>query len=311
MHFLLVGPGALGCLLSAVISKGLGENDRLTILDYNADRANRLSKDGIVYHLDEQLTKVHVKAVSDPRLLDPVDVVLLCVKSYDVINSLEFCRPILSKRVLLIFMQNGISHLDLQNHLHDAAAAFGTTTEGATLLGTGQVRHAGSGVTYLGFLETPDKSGAGLLQNVHDVFSAGGLHVQLTGNILARLWAKLFINVGINALTAILGCKNGDLLTLPGVEGRMKAAVDEAIRIAEEKNIQIKDDPHQATRLVCKKTAKNVSSMLQDVTNKRRTEIDAINGAVAVLGRKTGLATPENDLLCKEIKELEANYDRQ
>ncbi len=311
MHLLLVGPGALGCLLSAVITKGLGDNDRLTILDYNADRADRLTKDGLGYHLDEQLTKVQVKAVSDPKLLDPVDVVLLCVKSYDVIECLEFCRPILSKRVLLIFMQNGISHLDLQTHLHEYAAAFGTTTEGATLIGTGQVRHAGSGVTYLGFLETPDNLGAGLLQKVHDVFSAGGLQVHLTENILARLWSKLFINVGINALTAILGCTNGDLLTLSGADKRLEAAVDEAIQIAKKKNIQIMDDPHQATRLVCRKTAKNVSSMLQDVMNKRRTEIDAINGAVAVMGKKLEIATPENDLLCKQIKKIEAGYDRQ
>jgi 2-dehydropantoate 2-reductase len=311
MHFLLVGPGALGCLLSSVVSKGMTDSDRLTILDYNSDRANHLTKEGIVYYLKEQVVKVPVNAVSDPRLLEPVDVILLCVKSYDVISSLEFCKSILSKRTLLIFMQNGISHLDLQDHLQEATAAFGTTTEGATLLGTGQVRHGGSGVTYLGFLEPPDKQGAALLQKSHDVFSAGGLQVYLTDNILARLWAKLFVNAGINALTAILGCKNGELLTLPGIDSRMKAAVDEAMQIARKRNIPIMDEPYQATRIVCRKTAENVSSMLQDVRNKRRTEIDAINGAIVVLGRILGIDTPENSLLCNQIKELEAGYDRQ
>jgi 2-dehydropantoate 2-reductase len=311
MHFLLVGPGALGCLLSSVISKGLGDNDQLTILDYNSDRANHLTKEGIGYHLEEQLTQVPVIAVSDTQLLAPVDVVLLCVKSYDVVSSLEFCKPILSKKVLLIFMQNGISHLELQEHLHDATTAFGTTSEGATLLGTGQVRHAGSGVTYLGFLEPPDNKAATLLQKTQQVFSAGGLQVHLTDNILARLWAKLFVNVGINALTAILGCKNGELLTLPEIDRRMETAVDEAIQIARRKGIPILDDPHQTTRIVCKKTAKNVSSMLQDVRNKRRTEIDAINGAVVTFGRIYGIETPENNLLRNQIKELETGYDRR
>ena len=154
MHFLLVGPGALGCLLASIVSKGVSDGDRLTVLDYNSDRAEHLSKEGIGYHLGEQVVPVPITAVSDPQLLDSVDVVLLCVKSYDVINSLEYCKPVLSKDTLLIFMQNGISHLDLQDHLHQASAAFGTTTEGATLLSTGQVRHAGSGVTYLGFSRT-------------------------------------------------------------------------------------------------------------------------------------------------------------
>ncbi|GAB6193306.1 ketopantoate reductase family protein [Desulfocastanea catecholica] len=310
MHFLLVGPGALGCLLGSVVLHGMTDNDRLTVLDHNADRAERLSRTGIGYHLEDRLVRFPVTAVADPQLVAPVDIVLLCVKSYDVLSSLEFCRPLLSKRVLLIFMQNGISHLDLQEHLGEAKAAFGTTTEGATLLGTGEVRHAGSGTTYLGFLDTPDAQATGLLQTTHDILSAGGLQVHLTDNILARLWAKLFINVGINALTAILGCKNGELLSLPGIDRRMEAAIDEAIHIAGKKNIPIIDEPHQATRLVCLKTAKNISSMLQDVTNKRRTEIDAINGALVVLGKKLGIDTPENSLLSAQIKEMEAGYVR-
>ena len=308
MHFLLVGPGALGCLLSSVVSKGLSGSDQLTMLDYNSDRAKHLNQNGIVYHLDEQRVSVPITAVSDPQLLAPVDVVLLCVKSYDVIKCLNFCKPILSKKTLLIFLQNGISHLELQDHLHEANAAFGTTTEGATLLGTGQVRHAGSGLTYLGFLEPPKAESAALLQKTHDVFSAGGLQVHLTDNILARLWAKLFVNAGINALTAILGCKNGELLTLPGIDRRMEAAVDEAMHIAREKNIPIMDEPHQTTRTVCRKTAQNVSSMLQDVRNTRRTEIDAINGAVVTLGKESGIDTPENSRLYNQIKELEASY---
>ncbi len=308
MHFLLVGPGALGCLLSSVVSKGMTDADQLTILDYNDDRANHLNRNGIGYHLDNELVQVPVKVVSDPQLLDAVDVVFLCVKSYDVLNSLEFCQPILSKKVLLIFLQNGISHLDLRDHLHQATAAFGTTTEGATLLGAGQVRHAGSGVTYLGFLETPEQRAAMLLQKTCAVFAAGGLDVHFSDNILERLWAKLFVNVGINALTAILDCNNGDLLTLPGIEKRMKSAIEEAMLLAENNNIPIMDEPYEVTRLVCRKTAKNVSSMLQDVRKKRRTEIDAINGAVVVLGQKFGIDTPENSLLYSQVKKLEADY---
>lgn len=310
MHFLLVGPGALGCLLGSVISKGMTDSDRLTLLDHNADRADQLSKEGIVYHLEDQLVRFPLTAVADPQLVDPVDIVLLCVKSYDIVSTLEFCKPLLSKQALLIFMQNGISHLDVQKQLGEATAAFATTTEGATLMGTGEVRHAGSGVTYLGFQKTPDTQAAENLQMTRDILAAGGLQVHVTDNILARLWAKLFVNVGINALTAILGCKNGELLSLPGIDKRMETAIDEAILIAEKKNIPILDEPHQATRQVCLKTAKNISSMLQDVTKKRRTEIDAINGALVVLGKQLGVDTPENSLLLRQIKEIEAGYVR-
>jgi 2-dehydropantoate 2-reductase len=309
MHFLLVGPGALGCLLSAVVSKGLAvTGDHLTLLDHNADRADYLSRQGITYQLGDTCITVPVTASSAPQHLEPVDVVLLCVKSYDVAASLAFCRPLLGEHTLVVFLQNGISHLGMLDHLGQATAAFGTTTEGATLLGRGHVRHAGSGVTYLGFLQPADDRGVRLLEQTRAVFAAGGLQVQASGNVLARIWAKLFINVGINALTATLACKNGELLTIPGINERMQTAVDEAMQIARAEGVEVMDDPYRATRIVCSKTAENVSSMLQDVRNRRRTEIDAINGAIVAKGLHYGIKTPENDLLCRQVKELEAGY---
>ncbi|OGR17980.1 MAG: hypothetical protein A2X81_14240 [Desulfobacterales bacterium GWB2_56_26] len=312
MHLLLVGPGALGCLLSAILTKGIGSTgDRLTILDYNRNRAEYLTGEGIVYQLGETEETIAVTAVSDPRGLDPVapvDVVLLCVKSYDVAASLDFCRPLLSEKTLLIFLQNGISHLGLGDLIAPATAAYGTTTEGATLLSQGHVRHAGRGVTYLGFPESPTDHFAHLIDGTRAVLAAGGLQVEVTERIIARIWAKLFINVGINALTATLGCKNGELLTISGVDRRMKSAIAEAMLVAKAQGIDIMDDPYLATKIVCKKTAENVSSMLQDVRNKRRTEIDAINGAVEALGRSNYIQTPENSLLCRQVKEIEAAY---
>lgn len=308
MHCLLVGPGALGCLLAALVSKGLSEGDTLTILDYNTDRAAYLNRKGIIYHTGNTQETIPVTAVSEPTSLQPVDVVLLCVKSYDVQTSLEFCRPILTSNTVLIFLQNGISHLDQQPNLHHAIAAYGTTTEGATLLSPGEVRHAGRGATFLGFLEQADDTARGRLAATCRILSGGSLASEVTDNILTRIWAKLFINVGINALTATLGCKNGELLKLPGIDKRMETAVWEAMQVARAKEIDVMDDPCLAARIVCQKTAENVSSMLQDVRNKRRTEIDAINGAIVAMGMKFSIPTPENDLLVSQIKAIETGY---
>lgn len=308
MHYLLVGPGALGSLLYSLVSKGLRSDDKLTILDYNQQRAQLLSDQGVTYHLNDCAQKVEVTAVSDPKSLDHVDVVLLCVKSYDVQNSLNYCEPILGDSTLLLFLQNGIAHLNFQESNWKAASAYGTTTEGATLLQPGHVRHAGSGETFLGFLAPPDDHFTTLLRKTAEVFQGGGIKVQVTEDILTRIWTKLFINVAINALTATLDCKNGELLTIAGVTGRMQKAVEEAVLIAQKQNITILNNPYQTACDVCEKTAGNISSMLQDVHRKRRTEIDAINGAIVSLGKELGIETPENNLLSKQVKELEATF---
>ena len=312
MHLLLVGPGALGCLLATVVTKGIAvTGDRLTLLDYNAARAALLSSQGITYVRGELRQSVPIVATSDPSSVAPVDVLVLCVKSYDVTATLRSCAPLLREQTLVLFLQNGIGHLDALDHLGAASAAFGTTTEGATLLGPGQVRHAGSGLTYLGFLGQAPAALRQLLGQLQAVFAAGGLLVHQSDEILSRIWAKLFINVGINALTATLDCKNGELLTLPKVEVRMARAVAEAKLVAEAEGIALVDDPLQATKAVCQKTADNISSMLQDVRKKRRTEIDAINGAIVKKGAVHRIATPENRLLFDQVKEIEARYGKE
>ena len=308
MHYVLVGPGALGCLLASTAAKGIRDGETFTILDYNHERTNHLNQNGILYQDGEQQTTFAVRAVSDPKDLQNVDVILLCVKSYDIKSCLEVCAPILGKQTLLVFMQNGIRHLVCEEALRGATAAYGTTTEGATLLGPGHVNHAGRGATHLGFLNPPSEYFNTKLANTHGLFSRGGLSTSLTSTVLTRLWAKLFVNVGINALTATLGCKNGEILTLPGVEQRMMMAIQEAIQVAQAKEIDILGDPVSVAQTVCKKTATNVSSMLQDVRKKRKTEIGAINGAIVAFGKELGIETPENALLMQQVKNIENNY---
>ena len=312
MHFLLVGPGALGCLLASYLSRGLAGTDiRLSLLDHNPERADFINRQGILCDQPDRQHKVPITAVASPKHISPVDVIILCVKSYDIPACLRFCQPLLLEGTLLIFMQNGISHLDCQHLAGKAFCAFGTTTEGATLVSRGHVRHAGKGSTHLGFLTSPGVHAEQLLEKTTELFASGGLTISITNDILNRLWAKLFVNVGINALTAILGCSNGDLLNIPGITLRMKEAVAEAETIARKLGIEIAADPYAATVDVCKKTANNFSSMLQDIRNNRRTEIDAINGAVMQHGLELNIATPENLLLVKQVKEIEDNFSNR
>lgn len=308
MQYVLVGPGALGCLLASAASKGLQENEKFTLLDHNAQRAKQIATDGIVYEREGDSSSFCVDAVADPAQLGHVDVLIVCVKSYDVADCLQFCRPAISETTLVLLMQNGIGHLDFASGSY-GVTVFGTTTEGATRLGPGHVRHAGKGLTQLGFPGTADEQSKQLLEKTKELFSRGGMEVQTTDDILVKLWAKLFVNVGINALTAILGCRNGELLTLSGAAERMERAVREAVQVARAKNIGGEDDPIQLTRLVCEKTAANVSSMLQDVRNRKRTEIGAINGAVVDLAKELGIETPENERLVEQVKEIERSYE--
>jgi 2-dehydropantoate 2-reductase len=314
MRIVIVGPGALGSLLTARLflfkqeAGGTG-NDILSLhlLDYRPERAEHLQKNGLLFEEGGDKILCTPQVTLDPEVCASSDVLFFCVKSTAVTSALDRLIPYLSRRSLLIAMQNGIGHLEEIQHA-EFPAGVGITSEGATLMHPGHIRHGGRGITRLGLLAGHTDRSERVLQKTTALLDSAGMRAEVTRNPLKHIWAKLFINVGINALTALHGCRNGELLQVPATVAIMEKAVKEAELVARAKGIPVDADPVQATITVCRTTANNISSMLQDVLQKRMTEIGAINGAVVAEGVKLGIATPVNAELVRQVKELEASY---
>lgn len=318
MRIVIVGPGALGSLLTARISLfletskkgGAGNDYQLSLLDYKAERAERISNLGLVLEEGSGLKlSCHPYVTADPAVCEEADILFLCVKSPTMPVALARIRPFLSPDKLLVAMQNGIGHLQELAGL-PCMCAVGVTSEGANLAGPGHVRHGGAGVTRLGLLQAESPSSHGVLDQVAALLNRAGLVAEVTTDPLKYVWAKLFVNVGINALTAINRCRNGELLASESIKEKMGQAVREAEQVARARNIPVDDDPVAVTFKVCETTRNNISSMHQDVRNKRPTEIDAINGAVVAEGERLGIPTPMNRELVRQIKTIEASYAR-
>ena len=307
MRIAVVGPGALGCLFATKLFSAAAAHDSVMLIDHRPERARRLNRQGIIFEPENGTEIFSVPVFHDPQTLSEIDILISCVKSYDLQESLDFVQPLLTPTTLLVFLQNGISHLQYSEPAEfGAIPVFGSSSEGATRLGAGHIRHAGTGHTFLGFPEKQGNQATEQLRNLLAFLQKSGLACSLADDIHARLWAKLFINVGINGLTALENCSNGQLLESERTLSKLKILVREAKAVACAQGIAIREDPTQATIAVCKSTASNISSMLQDVRNRRPTEIDAINGAVSRIARQYGIPTPENDELIAQIKQLTA-----
>ncbi len=310
MNIGIIGPGALGCLFAARLFPTVEDQHKLLLIDHRASRVEILNRQGIIYESDGHRKQIHIPVSGKPDIAGHCDVIFSCVKSYDLAKSIEFINPLLSPSTLLIFLQNGISHLCYDDRkVLQAIPVFATSTEGATLLAPGHVLHAGRGQTSLGFLSPQEPKAGEKLLNIVDIMQNCGFKTILSKNMLRRLWAKLFINVGINGLTTIYGRTNGQLLTSCAAREKLKKLVKEAEQVAHALNIQIQEDPVSATLNVCKQTARNISSMLQDIRNHRPTEIDAINGAISCLGKKVNIPTPLNDEIIDQVKTIEKRYN--
>lgn len=148
------------------------------------------------------------------------------------------------------------------------------------------------------------------MRAVRETFNQVGLEARISRDIKGLLWSKLIINAGINALTAIARLKNGELIKFEGTRKILRESVAEAVKIAKRKRIKIiYDDPLAKVEAVCEATSGNVSSMLQDILRKKRTEIDFINGVIVRQAQELGIPVPVNTILVELIKTIEASFD--
>lgn len=315
MKVLIIGPGALGCLLAAKLSRG----NEVWLLDHDPARAALLESHGLVLEEGGERTRHSVCATADPALVGIVDLVLLCVKSRMVEEAVSLAQPALRGAKLFLALQNGISHLEVLPGLcRSVCWGLGVTTQGATLAGPGHVLHRGSGLTWIGLPPQAKGDVPGgrpfcrqSLLLAAETLTEAGIPSNAVADILPRLWGKLLVNVGINALTAINGCPNGALLDDPGIAITMAAAVGEGARVAEKLGINLVREPLSDVREVCRATATNISSMLQDLRAGRPTEIEAINGAVVRLAGPLGVPVPVNEELVRKVRELEIRNRRK
>lgn len=307
MKIAIIGPGALGCLIAGSLKARTKEE--VWLIDSSPERAKHIRQDGIKIEGLSNLARCQVNVSADPKEVGRCDLVILCVKSYSTEDACKDIKDLVSDNTFVMTLQNGIGNVQVLNDYFGTEKVIaGVTNHGATLLGDGHVRHAGKGETIIGLA-----SGKvlGPIKEIAGILSKAGFETKVSKDIDSVIWSKLVINVGINALTAITRLKNGMLTEHGGTREILRSAVQEAVKIVKRKRVKlIYDDPIQKVESVCKATAANISSMLQDVLNKKRTEIDFINGAVIRQGKALGIPVPVNEVLTALVKTIEATYDK-
>jgi 2-dehydropantoate 2-reductase len=309
MKITVIGPGAIGCLLAAYLARA---GEEVCLLDYRPERAALLQEKGINVETVKGGFHTSIKATANPAETKSAKMFLLCVKAGDTEAAASRLQGVISPQSSFLSLQNGLGNVEKLEELFGEERVFaGVTTHGATLLDVGRVRHAGYGKIWLGPM-AEDAPDAAVVQNRRELSAAlnrAGLQPLEVEDIQTVLWRKLLANVGINALTAILRVENGELLNLSESRELMDRAVAEAVEIARFKGVDLHTpDEIQRVRDVCRSTATNISSMLQDVRRQRKTEITQINGAVVQQAARHGVAVPVNEVLTALVRGIEAVY---
>ena len=124
------------------------------------------------------------------------------------------------------------------------------------------------------------------------------------------IWHKLLVNCSANTLCAILKINVTELMvSTPESFEIGKQILYEVSDVARAKGINIsRQEALEHVLNVTNSVPSHVPSMVFDILNKERTEIDVLNGAVVAEGKRLGIPTPANEMIVNMIKALEKNY---
>ena len=303
MKVVVIGAGAMGSLFGGLLAEA-GNNVRL--LDIWPEHVAAINAGGLFVERAGKTRTIPVQALTDPAEAGPVDLAVVFVKSAHTADAAHTAAALAGKSGIVLTLQNGLGNADILARIAATATVVaGTTAHGATLLAPGRIRHAGVGPTTIGRWSGEDSDA---VDRVAEVFNQAGIETEVAVDVRRVIWEKLIVNVGINAITALTGIKNGQILDLETTRELSRAAVEEAVAVAAARGVTIREDAAEHVLAVARATAANRSSMGQDVDHGRRTEIDAINGAVVREAEMVGIPVPVNRTLADLVVTLETHY---
>ena len=304
MKIAIIGAGAMGCLYGARLAQA---GEEVWLLDTWQENVATIREKGLTVISASGVETIPVNAVTTVDEIGEVDLILIFVKSHATHEAALAAAALLGPETMVLTLQNGMGNAEETAAVVGAdRVVVGTTAMGATIVGPGRIMDGGKGATHIGkFSGTANRR----LYEIAAVFSRSGLYTAVDANVDALRWGRLTTNAGINAIAAITGLTNGQIIEFPETKELMNRAVAEAEAVAKARGIALPHANMQAQVVANAQATKNSkSSMLQDVLKKRRTEIEAINGAIVREGMQTGVATPVNDMLTLLVKAIERTY---
>ena len=287
----ILGAGSMGSLWATRLARaGL----TVTLILRNQARVDAYETAHGLTLIEGQSSQRWLIPAQTPDVHEPIQRVLVACKAYDAERAVAQIAHRLSPGAELILLQNGLgSQQAVAANVPHARCIFASSTEGAFIDAAGHVVFAGQGHTWLG------ESVASAAPYGLDDLQRSGISHEWSANILSRLWRKLALNCAINPLTVLHNCRNGGLHAHTAHVEKVCAELSQLLKRCgqPEAAIDLFDEVHR----IILATANNYSSMHQDVTRGRRTEISYLLGYACETARIHQFEAPYLDDLHQQL----------
>lgn len=299
MRIAVIGAGGVGGGFGAALAKAGAD---VTFLARGAHLA-AMRENGLRVEGDRGETLIHpVQATDDPASIGPVDIVLFCVKLWDVESAGEQIKPLIGPDTGVIPLQNGIDSGDrLIPVLGASHVMAGTVAISATIAKPGVIRQSGTFMS-MAFGERDGRASARATK-FHALCQTAGFSVMLSDNIAVPIWQKFILLTAMSGGTAITRLPIGKLRDDPDVFSLFESVMRETEAVGRAEGVALPAD------VVEKQTASirglppgGVASMAVDLARGNRLELPWLAGKVVELGRRHRIPTPSNAAIFAALK---------
>jgi 2-dehydropantoate 2-reductase len=307
----VVGAGAIGSLLIG----HLGSVVETTVLTRREDHAKSLNREGLRVSGKSEL-QTSVTASTNPADLGDIDLVIIATKALAVeASSKMIAGHFPNAHVLMI--QNGLGCEEMVNKYGDWPIISGVTFMSGTRHSDSHVEYELDTATWLGpWAETSARFED--VQQIEALINKSGLIAEAYEDLLPHQWSKLIFNSAVNSIAAVTDLPHAKPFAvqdkLEDLGHLVFDMMNEAKQIAAARGVVLADDPWLMNVNAVNKGSTSgedyahVPSMLDDVRNKRLTEVDWITGSIVREAKKAGVPAPYHETLYRLVKAFESSW---
>ena len=310
MNIAVVGLGALGIAFATFLKNsgntvfGITKEKYLKNFEKNTVRVK-----GIWGDHTANLDGIY----SDPsQIKENINLVILTVKSYDTEKALNQIKPIVGKETLILIAQNGYGNYEKAVEIFGkdkvllSRVIFGSKIVDKNsveiTVSADDVRIGDPSKTI------PEKK----VLNIVETIRKSGIPASFAPDVYQILWDKILYNCALNPLGALLECSYGDLAENKYTRQIMESIIKEIFLVTKANDIKLRwENPEEYIKHFYQNlippTKKHFPSMFYDLKSGKKTEIDALNGAIIKLAQKKGIKAQTNETITLLIKFKESN----
>lgn len=295
-----IGMGAIGCAYNSKLYDMNPEGIRIIA---GGERADRYKSKGFIINGK----KYNFTCMSPQEKCEPADLIIVSVKANQLEQAVIDIKNQVGKDTIIISLMNGITSEEIigkkygtDKMLYSLCIAIDANRK------ENNIHFSSYGSIVFG--EKQNIKHSEKVQAVEEVFLKAGISYEIPENMMRSLWWKFMINVGINQTSAVIKGNYGIFQRVKEARELMESAMWEVVKLSEKVGINLnKGDIDKWYEILDTMNPNSKTSMFEDITYGRKTEVDMFAGTVCKLGEKYGIDTPVNKTLLRIIKVVENN----